>query len=53
MEIIDRCKEKLRICVYSFTNDKLSELVYIKHRMKVKVEIISDDLMSLGKGSDL
>ena len=53
IKVIDLAQKKLRICIFTLTNNKLAEIIYIKYKMGLDIKIISDDEMGKMLGSDL
>lgn len=51
--LIDGCVSSLEICVFTLTDNTLSDAVAAAHRRRVRVRIITDDMKSLDLGSDV
>lgn len=43
LKVIQLAKKKLRVCIFTFTNNNISNLLYIKYKQGVDVKIIADD----------
>ncbi len=50
--LIDSCASRLEICVFTLTDDDLTEAVLEAHGRGVEVRVITDDEKSLDLGSD-
>ncbi len=50
--LIDSCASRLEICVFTLTDDDLTEAVLEAHGRGVAVRVITDDMKSLDLGSD-
>lgn len=50
---IRACRESLDICVFTITDDRISEVIAGAHERGVTVRVISDDDKSLDRGSDI
>ncbi len=51
--LIDGCLSGLDVCVFTITDNSLTRAVLAAHRRRVKVRIVTDDLKSLDRGSDV
>jgi mitochondrial cardiolipin hydrolase len=53
IEFINTAKERLQICVFTISDDRLSREILKQHRAGVKVKIITDNEKLYDKGSDV
>jgi mitochondrial cardiolipin hydrolase len=53
IEFLDSAKTELLICVFTISDDRISQNIILKHRRGVKVKIISDNEKLLDTGSDV
>lgn len=52
-ERIDAARESLQLCVFTITDNRLTRRILAAHERGVVVRVITDDLKSLDKGSDI
>lgn len=52
-QLIDSCRSNLDCCVFTITDDRISDRIVAAHRRKVRVRIISDDDKAADLGSDV
>jgi phosphatidylserine/phosphatidylglycerophosphate/cardiolipin synthase-like enzyme len=50
---LDRAKSKVEICVFTITDDRVTDAILAAHRRKVKVRIATDDEKAYDRGSDV
>jgi len=50
---LDSCEKSLDVCVYTITDDRLTQQMVKLHRRGVKVRVITDDEKSVDIGSDI
>ncbi|MBW2700969.1 MAG: endonuclease [Deltaproteobacteria bacterium] len=51
--LLQNCRKRLEICVFTITNDELSTEVLAAHKRGVRVRVITDDEKSHDLGSDV
>lgn len=51
--LIDGCRQSLDVCVFTITDNSLTRAILTAHRRQVRVRIITDDMKSLDRGSDV
>ena len=51
--MIQGCEQKMDLCVFTITDNRLTEAVVKAHRSGLKVRLITDDLKSEDLGSDI
>lgn len=52
-DYIKRAQHRLRICVFTITNNQIVKAILDRHYNDVKVQVISDDECAKAKGSDI
>jgi len=52
-ELLTDAKEQLDICVFTITDDRVSDQILAAHRRRVAVRIITDDEKAFDEGSDI
>ena len=51
--LLARARNSVDICVFTITDDRISDAIIDTHQRKVKVRVISDDDKAGGRGSDI
>jgi cardiolipin hydrolase len=52
-QLLDRAKQRIDICVFTITDDRITERILEAHARGVKVQVISDDDKATDLGSDV
>lgn len=52
-ELIARSKETLDICVFTITDDRITDAILTAHRRGVEIRVLTDDEKSMDRGSDV
>lgn len=52
-QLIDGCRSSLDCCVFTITDDRISDRILAAHRRNVRVRIITDDDKASDTGSDI
>ncbi len=50
---LDRARKKVEICVFTITDDRVTDAILAAHRRGVKVRIATDDEKAYDRGSDV
>ncbi len=51
--LIDGCRQGLEVCVFTITDDSVTRAILAAHRRRVRVRVVTDDMKSLDRGSDV
>ena len=53
ISLIESARESIDVCVFTITDDRISNALISAHRRKIPVRVITDDDKSLDRGSDV
>jgi cardiolipin hydrolase len=52
-DLVATAKESIDVCVFTLTDDTLTEVLVAAHRRGVRVRVVSDDQKAMDRGSDI